>query len=177
MKVSVLSPAQWRPSVARAIAAGGILAGLGDLTQALIVFGQRGVAPIRVLQSIAVGVAGRAAFDGGWRMAVVGVVLHFAIATIWAAIYVRASRSLRLLVERPIPCGLLYGLVVFLSMYEVVLPLSRVARDPLATLFTAPLVITGWIGHPLLVGLPIALATRRFTLLRAGDASRDAPPR
>jgi hypothetical protein len=23
-------------------------------------------------------------------------------------------------------------------------------------------VITGWIGHPLLVGLPIALATRRY---------------
>lgn len=170
MKVSVLTPAQWRQSAARAILAGGILAGLGDMTQALIVFGQLGVAPTRVLQSIAVGVAGRAAFDGGWRMAVLGVVLHFAIATIWAAIFVRVSRAVGLLIERPILSGLLYGIVVFLIMYEVVLPLSRVARDPRATLFTASLIITGWIGHPLLVGLPIGLATRRFM-------SRPAPAR
>lgn len=147
---------------AHAILAGGVLAGIGDMTQALIVFGRRGVAPARVLQRIAVGVAGRAAFDGGWRMALLGVVLHFPIATIWAAIYVRVSGSLQVLVERPVFCGLLYGLLVFLIMYEVVLPLSRVARDPRSTLFTAPLVITGWIGHPVLVGLPIALATRRF---------------
>jgi uncharacterized membrane protein YagU involved in acid resistance len=153
----------------RAILAGGILAGLGDITQAFIVFGQRGVPPLRVLQSVAVGVAGRAAFDGGWRTALLGLVLHFVIATIWAAIYVRASRSLRPLVERPIVCGLLYGILVFLVMYEVVQPLSLVARDPRASLFTTPLVITGWIGHPLLVGLPIALATRRFT--RRPDAT------
>ena len=169
---SVLTPAQRRRAAARAIVVGGVLAGLGDLTQALVVFGERGVAPIRVLQSIAVGVAGRAAFDGGWRMALLGVVLHFLIATIWAAVYVRMSGALRLLVERPILCGLLYGIVVFLIMYEVVLPLSLVARDPLATLFTAPLIITGWIGHPLVVGLPIALATHRF-MSRA--ASADAP--
>ena len=162
MITSVLRPAQWRQSAARAILAGGLLAAIGDMTQALIVFGARGVAPTRVLQSIAVGVAGRAAFDGGWRMALLGLVLHVLGATIWAAIYVAASGARRLLIERPIRCGLLYGIVVFLIMYEVVLPLSRVARDPLATLFTAPLVITGWIGHPLLVGLPIALATRRF---------------
>jgi uncharacterized membrane protein YagU involved in acid resistance len=167
---SLLTGAAWRQS-ARAVLAGGILAGLGDMTQALIVFGQRGVPPIRVLQSIAVGVAGRAAFDGGWRMALLGLVLHFLIATIWAAIYLRVSGTLRLLVEHPILCGLLYGIVVFLIMYEVVLPMSRVARDPLATLFTAPLIITGWIGHPLLVGLPIALATRRFVSRPASERS------
>jgi hypothetical protein len=65
----------------------------------------------------------------------------------------------------------LYGIVVFLIMYEVVLPMSRVARDPLASLFTAPLIITGWIGHPLLVGLPIALATRRFVSRPASERS------
>jgi hypothetical protein len=94
-------------------------------------------------------------------------VLHFVIATIWAAIYVWASRRMRPLVERPILFGLLYGILVFLIMYEVVQPLSLVARDPRASLFTAPLVITGWVGHPLLVGLPIALTTRHFS--RADD--------
>ena len=37
---------------------------------------------------------------------------------------------LPLLVRRPVLCGLLYGVVVFLFMYEIVLPFSRVARDP-----------------------------------------------
>jgi len=94
-------------------------------------------------------------------MAVTGLLLHFFIAMIWAAIYYGASRVTRELVERPVLYGLLYGTFVFLWMYEVVLPLSLVARDPRASLFTTPLIITGWIGHPLLVGLPIALATRR----------------
>jgi hypothetical protein len=153
-----------RRSAACAILTGAALAGIGDLTQAFIVFGWRGVAPIRVLQSIAVGAAGPAAYNGGWWMASVGLLLHFLIATIWAAAYQRASRGLRVLVERPVICGLSYGVIVFLFMYEVVLPLSRVARDPRASLFTAPLIITGWIGHPLLVGLPIALANRRCSV-------------
>jgi hypothetical protein len=159
---AVTVPAHRRPSPAHAILAGGVLAGNGDLAQAFVVSGACGVGPIRVLQSIAVGVAGRAAYDGGWGMALAGLVLHFLIAATWAAIYQRASRTLRLLVDRAVLCGLLYGVIVFLCMYEVVLPLSRVARDPRASLFTTPLVITGWIGHPLLVGLPIAVATRRF---------------
>ncbi len=84
------------------------------------------------------------------------------IATTWVAIYYTASRVMRLLFERPVLSGFLYGEVVFLFMYEIVLPLSRVERDPHASLFTVPLIITGWIGHPLLVGMPIALVTRRF---------------
>ena len=145
-----------------AVFAGGLLAGIGDIGQAFIVFGAYGVVPVHVAQSIAVGMQGRAAFDGGWRSAIVGLLLHFLIATAWAAIYQRVSVVLPLLVRRPVLCGLLYGVVVFLFMYEIVLPFSRVARDPHASLFTTPLIITGWIGHPLLVGLPIAWATRRF---------------
>jgi hypothetical protein len=159
---TALAPPERRRSAVQAVLAGGVLAGIGDITQAFLVFGALGVAPVRVLQSIAVGIEGRAAFEGGRWAALVGLLLHFLIATIWAAIYQRASVRLRLLVERPVLCGVLYGLIVFLLMYEAVLPLSRVARDPRASLFTTPLLITGWIGHPLLVGLPIALATRRL---------------
>lgn len=99
-------------------------------------FGALGVAPLRVLQSIAVGVEGRAAYDGGSPAALVGLLLHFLIATVWAAIYQRASIRLRLLVERPVLCGVLYAVIVYLCVYEAVLPLSRAARDPRASLFT-----------------------------------------
>lgn len=157
------APASSPSPALRAILIGGLLAGVGDITQAFVVFGIRnGITPVRVLQSVAVGLFGRAAVNGGAKMAIAGLLLHFSIATIWAAAYVGASRWVRLLRERTVLCGPLYGVIVFLFMYQVVLPLSRVARDPRSSLFTVPLVITGWFGHPLLVGLPIAWATRRF---------------
>jgi uncharacterized membrane protein YagU involved in acid resistance len=55
-------------------------------------------------------------------------------------------------------CGLVYGELVFLFMYFVVLPLSALgpARFNVATYITGP------IGHTVLVGLPIALSVRRF---------------
>ena len=65
---------------------------------------------------------------------------------------------MRVLVAHPVWCGLLYGEMVFVFMYFVVLPLSALgpARFNVATYITGP------IGHALLVGLPIALSVRRF---------------
>ncbi len=153
----------WRASAAawRVILLGGLLAGIGDITQAMVVFGLRGASPERVLQSVALGLLGRSAFDGGWKTALAGLGLHFLIAIIWATVYYAASRVVRIMMTQPVLSGLLYGEIVFLFMYLVVLPLSQVHRDPHASLFTVPLILTGWIGHPLLVGLPIALAVRR----------------
>ncbi len=165
MSATLVSPITAAPSAPRAIAWGGLLAGIGDITQALIVFGMPAfgnVAPLRIFQSIAVGVLGRSSFQGGLRTATLGLMLHFLIATIWAAVYYLASRKLRMLVDHPVICGLLFGVVVFLFMYLVVQPLSLVHRNPSASLFTTSLLITGWLGHPLLVGLPIALMTRRY---------------
>jgi hypothetical protein len=54
--------------------------------------------------------------------------------------------------------GLSCGEAVFWFMRLVVVPLSRA---PLGS-FTMATLITGPIGHTVLVGLPIALAVRRF---------------
>jgi uncharacterized membrane protein YagU involved in acid resistance len=94
----------------------------------------------------------------GWTSAALGLIFHFTIAFTAAAVYYAASRMLRVLVDHAVVCGLLYGELVFLFLYFVVLPLSAVGPAH----FNVATYITGPIGHTLLVGLPIGLSVRRF---------------
>ena len=149
-----------KPRAARAIVWGGLLAGVGDITFAFVVSGLRGVGPVRVLQSVAGGLLGRAAAEGGLATAALGAVLHFLIAFIWATVFWLLSRKLRVLVQHPVVCGLLYGALVYFFMYFVVLPLSAI-YFPLNRTASSILLNAG--GHMLLVGLPIGLAAYKFT--------------
>ena len=103
---------------------GGGLAGVLDLTWALVTASLQGRAPLRVLHSIASGVLGKAAYTGGVATAALGVVLHFAIACGACGVYYAASRRLPLLVRRPVVTGPIYGVGVYLVMSLVVVPLS-----------------------------------------------------
>lgn len=149
-----------RPRAARAIVWGGVLAGVGDIAFAFVVAGLSGVGPVRVLQSVAGGLLGRAAAEGGLATAALGAVLHFLIAFVWAAVYWLAGRGLRVLVRRPVVCGLLYGAAVYFLMYFVVLPLSAIYFRPSRELSS---ILLNAAGHMLLVGLPIGLAAHKFT--------------
>lgn len=148
------------PRALRAIFWAGSAAGALDITAAIVVYAFRGVAPIRILQSVASGLLGAEAFKGGLGTAALGTALHFFIAFTAAAVYYAASRKLGVLVRRPVASGLLYGVAVYLFMNWVVLPLSAVARRPPS----AGLVVTMVIVHMLCVGLPIALAVRRQSI-------------
>ena len=148
-------------SPARPLAAivwGGLLAGTFDITQAFVGFGLLGAKPFRILQHIAGGVFGARSMQMGWTSAVLGLVFHFTIAFGAAVVYYLASRFLRVMVEHAVVCGLIYGELVFLFMYFVVLPLTPLGPAK----FNAVTYITGPIGHTFLVGLPIALCVRRF---------------
>ena len=160
MSVAAAAPPSERPRASRAILWGGLLAGVGDITFAFVVNGLRGVGPVRVLQSVAGGLLGPAAREGGYATAALGGVLHFLIAFTAAAVYWLASRRLRVLVRRPAVCGLLYGLAVYLFMYFVVVPLSAAYFKPSRELSS---ILLNASGHMLLVGLPIALAARRYS--------------
>jgi hypothetical protein len=149
-----------RTRAARAVLWGGLLAGLGDITFAFVVSGLRGVGPVRVLQSVASGLLGAAAREGGLATAALGALLHFLIAFVWATVYWLASRRLTVLVRHAVVCGLLYGAAVYAFMYLVVLPLSAVYFKPS---FAPSAVLLNAAGHMLLVGLPIALAARRHS--------------
>lgn len=137
---------------------GGLLAGIFDISQAFIGFGLLGAKPFRILQHIAGGILGTRSSQMGWRSALLGLAIHFGIAFTAATIYYLSSRRMRVLVEHAVFCGLLYGELVFLFMYFVVLPLSALGLAQ----FNIATYITGPIGHTILVGLPIALSVRRF---------------
>jgi hypothetical protein len=133
---------------------------VGDIAFAFVVSGLRGVGPVRVLHSVAGGLLGASAREGGLATAALGASLHFFIALVWAAVYWLASRRLRVLVRHPVVCGLLYGFAVYAFMYFVVLPLSAVYFKPS---YAPSAVLLNAAGHMLLVGLPIALAARRYS--------------
>jgi hypothetical protein len=132
-----------------------VAAGLLDLTWALVSSGLEGVDPSRVLQSIASGLLGKAAFEGGVATASLGLVLHFSIAFGACAIYYAASRELSWLRRRPLMAGPLYGVLVYLCMYLVVVPLSAA---PFELSFAPQAVALALAAHVLCVGLPIALS-------------------
>jgi uncharacterized membrane protein YagU involved in acid resistance len=144
------------------IVLGGLIAGLLDITYAIVFsYFRRGVPPSRVLQSVASGLLGSDAFNGGTPVAALGLALHFMIALVIAAVYVLASRSLPFLVRKPVLAGMIYGLGVYAFMNLVVLPLSRV---PPRTSFPMIVLVTGLLVHMFLIGVPIALAARRSSV-------------
>jgi hypothetical protein len=137
---------------------GGLIAGTLDITAAfLTAWFRAGVTPTRVLQFIASGLLGAASFNGGAKTALLGLALHFLIATVATTVFYLASHKWLFLIERPVLFGLLYGVVVYVFMNFVVLPLSRVQLRPLTvTGFTI-----GLLTLMFCIGLPIALITRR----------------
>ena len=138
---------------------GGLIAGVFDITYACVVWALRGRSPVWVLQSVATGWLGANAFQGGLPAAVLGLVSHFMIAFGAAAVYYALSRKLRFMVRQAIICGLLYGVGLFLFMNWVVIPLSAA---PFKIPFTFAVLWKGFLSHALLIGLPIALAVRRY---------------
>ena len=159
--VKVLGESAVRPKAFQVILCGGLIAGTLDLTAACVISWFRaGVGPVQVMQSIASGLLGSESFTGGAKTAVLGVALHFLIATVATGVFYFASRTLRFLVERAITAGLLYGVAVYLFMNFVVLPLSAVPRRAAPPLSGR---IIGLFVIMFCVGLPIAAIVRWFS--------------
>ena len=160
MSTTAVQPLAQGSRAARVIFWAGLIAGTLDMTGACVVSWLRaGVAPVRIFQSVASGLLGPASFTGGAKTAVLGIVLHFIIATTAATVYYLASRKLRFLIDQTIIAGVLYGVVVYLFMNFVVLPLSAITKRPV------PLSgrIIGMTIIIFCIGLPIAVIVRRLS--------------
>ena len=104
-----------------AVLYGGFIAGTVDIGAAALI---NMISPIVILKAIASGVLGKPAFAGGTSVAILGLVLQWAMSLLIAAIFVFAARRLpRLVLNWPV-WGLAYGVVVFFVMNYVVRPLS-----------------------------------------------------
>ena len=140
----------------KAILWGGLLAAAGDFFFAHLFYAWR----LGVFQNVAGGLIGRdVARAGGVPTYVLGVSLHCLIGIIWAAIFWGLSRRIPALVKYAEPAGLVYGLIVYLGMNCVVVPLSALH----APLNLPPLLSWPAAAHLILVGLPIALVARYYS--------------
>ena len=137
-----------------AIVLSGCVAGVLDISATGTLMRAQGMQFRKLLQFVASGALGpAAALEGGTRTAGIGLLLHFLIAATWSIIYYAASRSWPVLTERPMFCGILYGVTVHLVMTGVVVPLSRVLKRT----FSMKAFLTQLVVHIVCVGLPIAL--------------------
>jgi uncharacterized membrane protein YagU involved in acid resistance len=153
-----------------AVLLGGAIAGLLDITFAISFAAYNGATPVRLLQTVASGLLGTAAFTGGVPTAALGLALHFAMSILWAGVFFVLARNIPALTLRPVLSGILFGVFVFVSMRFVVLPLSAfpypVRFKPLATTLDL-------LSHMLLFGVPIALGVRK-AMSNSQPASRRA---
>lgn len=131
-----------------------------DLVYICTFWALRDVGPAKILQSVAAGWVGReAAFGGGAPMAMLGLVSHYAIATVMALAYLLAATRLPALAKRPFLFGPAYGIALYLAMNYVVVPLSA-AATPRPVDWGAGDALH-LLAHMFLVATPIALFARR----------------
>ena len=140
----------------RTIAWATLVAGTLDILMAVIDVSLSGGSVPGMFRSIASG-----PFGDGMRESSAGVpaglVVHFAIMAVIAAVYVLAAQRIPALVRYWWLAGLLYGLGVWLVMYGIVLPARFGASLP-----TEPVAVAkGLFAHCVLVGLPIAWIAAR----------------
>ena len=144
-----------RTAWARAIALAGLVAGTLDILAAFALSASRGGTPAGVLRYIASGLLGPDALRAGPATAMLGLVLHFVIATGAATVYGLAAKRLGALLRYPFVFGPAYGVAVYFFMALVVVPASRVPPRPFVL---SPIMIG---IHMICVGLPIALVLSR----------------
>jgi hypothetical protein len=140
----------------KAAIAGGLAAGAIDIVYAIAANSAKGVAPDQVLQAVASGLLGPGAFQGGAATAALGLLLHFILTIVMAALFIAAARSIPAIRQHLAAAGLIYGAIIYFAMRWAVVPLSRFPGD-LRVIHPLEIAV-----HMVGVGLVIAFVARRF---------------
>ena len=139
--------------IVSAIIGAGLTAGVFDFTIACV---ESGKPPLFIGKAVATGWFGKAAFQGGLDVSLMGIASHFAIMTAFAAAFVLASLKEPVLRRRFYLAGPLYGAIIFDVMRFIVMPLSAAGYG----MPKPPVVFYEVAGHVLMVGLVIAAWAR-----------------
>ncbi|MCL6683363.1 hypothetical protein [Sphingomonas alba] len=98
------------------------------------------------------------AMDMGTTGAILGLVVHFALMAIMAAVLMAYLRHNPAQLANPIMVGIVYGLITYVVMNLIVVPVRFGTPLPPKTLSIA----TQLFAHICLVGIPMALVAKRF---------------
>lgn len=105
----------------KAIIFAGFVAGTIDIGAAALI---NWLNPVIILHAIASGFLGKASYFDGMRSALLGLLLQWGMSLLIATIYVMAARRLRWLTASWPRGGLIYGVIIFIVMNYLVVPLS-----------------------------------------------------
>jgi hypothetical protein len=144
---------------AQAILFGGLTVGVIDCAFATIRSAQHGTSFMTLWQGVASGALGDKAATGGAATMLLGLAIHFFIATSIVAFYVWLSRRLPFLLHPWWLWGPIYGLGVYVFMNWVVIPLSAIGPQP-------HVLSRMWWGigiHLVGIGLPAAFFASRVS--------------
>ena len=96
----------------------------------------------------------------GWGTggSLLGLAVHFALMAIMAAAFVLAARQWPALIQKPVQWGIVYGLITYVMMNLIVVPLRFHTPLPPKPISIA----TQLFAHVVLVGIPIALIAARY---------------
>ena len=146
-----------RGSIIKPIVVATLVCGTLDILLAVVLTLMRGREPAAMLRFVASGPFPAAT---GWGTAgsVLGLAVHFTLMGIMAAWFVIAAHNVPALTDKPWLAGLIYGLITYVVMNLIVVPLRFPAAWPPAPLSVA----TQLFAHIVLVGWPIAFTTRRY---------------
>lgn len=139
----------------------GLIAGTLDILAAIVIYALilQKTTPLKILQSIASGVFKKEAYTGGPEMAWYGLGFHFLIALLFAWFYFILYPHLPLLKKSTLVAGILYGILVWIVMNLVVLPIVFPVLPAKSLDFPTLLSVLILI---FCIGLPIACITRKY---------------
>lgn len=146
----------------RAIGWATLVAGTLDILYAALMSSMFGRGPAAMLRTVASGPFPPAT-EWGAAGSILGLVVHFILMAIMATYFVIAARNWPAMLAKPIQSGIVYGLVTYLVMNWVVVPVR----------FDVPLppeprsIVSQLFAHIVLVGLPIALIAAKMLRPRA----------
>ncbi len=136
-----------------------LICGTLDIFYAITMAIIGGGSGLNVLHSVASGPFGAAVKSWGWAGGALGLGVHFTIMLVMVSFFIMLIKSMRILSSMNIILlGALYGTLLYLVMYWIVLSL----RWPNVFPQTEPtLIIKALIPHIFLVGIPLALIVKR----------------
>ena len=146
-----------KPPIGKPIAIATLVSGTLDILFAMILTLWFGRQIPNMLRFVASGPF-PAATDMGTGGAVLGLVVHFTLMAIMATIFMLIVRARLQWLDKPWLAALVYGLVTYVAMNLVVVPLRFHSPLPPKTISIA----TQLFAHVILVGVPFALIGRRY---------------
>ena len=145
-------------SIVKPIVLATLLCGTLDILLAIILTVSRGKDVGNMLRFVGSGPF-PSATDMGSAGAVLGLAVHFGLMAIMVAVFVVSARAIPRLLDNPWVSGLLYGLITYVVLDLLVVPLRFPAAWPPSTLSIA----TQLFAHIALVGWPTAFITRKYS--------------